>query len=236
MGKSSKLKWKRREKRIKKKWDKIEGDDEYLDMILGYEMLKSRKGVEDDFSIYRAISDQVGGNNERFEWVVETLVGYLRGVQNADEGTSKFEILDGFEKSGDTEKIEIVSLAFERNLNLYTVDHTETVINWPYGKWIHLVRYSSGYYASVRLCRDESDNPGGDYEIFYETDEARNAREEKMIEFAEYFMNDYGVGTIKSLTWLFMGLYMYEIQYKCIEEDYEKIIKLLEKAPEEFNE
>ena len=236
MGKSSKLKWKRKENRKQKNLDKVGSDDDYLDMILGYEMLKSMKGIVDDFSIYRAISDQLVGNDERFEWVIETLIKYVMVNEDGNEEKSKFEILDSFEKSADTDKFEIISMAFERNLNLHTADHTETLINWPYGKWIHLGKYSSGYYASIRLYRDESSNPGGDYELFYETDEAKEVREQKMREYAEYFLNDYGVGTIDSLTCLFIRLYLHEIQYKCIEEDYEKIIKFIEKEPENGNE
>jgi hypothetical protein len=195
---------------------------------LSYECLKAKKVENDGNSLCRAISDQVFGREDRFLEVFNRIRRYFESTSDSSE-SEKGLGLNFFE--GKDKKIiyESISLAFERNLNIYTVDYSKMIVNWPHGPWVYLAHYTSGEYASVRFYSDNSENPGGDFYFFYETDNIKEAREKKYTEYAEYFVRDYGVGDVETVLWVLLGLYLYEVPYETVEKDYEKIFNFVEK-------
>lgn len=125
--------------------------------------------------------------------------------------------------------LRAAGFVFQKCVRVFISGGPIVLETYPSDDWIHLCLYKSGTFGSVRFHNDINDQVPQKFFTFCETDQERKERKERTKEFADYFIENFGIGTKKNITWVLMRLFPLLITYDAIDDSYEKILYYLEK-------
>ena len=200
--------------------------------------LDFKETTGDGNCLFRAISDQVCGNEDLHEEYRQMAISYM--CSNPEDFAPFIEDDEPFNTYttrlrkpgiwGGNLELQALSQALEVNIKIHILGSAVwEILNWPDKKWIHLSYHEESHYNSVRLKGDLSDDPPKHIPEFLETVEGSEENKEKLFGFfAEYFVDTFQEGEAKQVTWALKKVYKDVPGFDAICQDYGKIVEEME--------
>lgn len=214
-------------KNLKNAKKNVCAEDEFMRLILGYEHLDIKDVEADQDSLFRAVCDQVNGTEEEFLQVKEKVLEFIQNNEGL-VGNLTVRSNDVVNEEKWRREVRAACFVFKKNVKIFMSMGTNVAETFPSDGWIHLCLYKNGNFGSVRIYNDLNDEVPQQFSTVYESDTDRKERKEKTKVFADYLIENYGIGTKKRLTWILMRLFPHQITYDTLDDSYEKILYYLE--------